>query len=73
MRRILGFSYGIRKFNVLQEPFPANRENKVCSVPAIPPGMNTKNSSQQPVTLWTKAGLMIVFHIGLYPTCLIVV
>lgn len=68
----MGFSDGIRKFNVLHEPFPANRENKVCSVPVIPPGMSTKNSSQQPVTLGTNAAL-IVFRVGLYPTCLIVI
>lgn len=72
MRRILGFSDGIGKFNVLHELFPASRDNKVCSVPAIPPGMSTKNSSQQPVTLGTGAGL-IVFRVGLYLTCLIVV
>jgi len=72
MRRILGFSGSVTKFNVLHEPFPANRENKGCSVLAIPPGMSTKNSSQQPVTLGTNAGLM-VFRAGLYPTCLIVV
>lgn len=72
MRRILGFSDGIGKFNVLHELFPANRENNVCSVPAISPGRSTKNSSQRSVTLGTNAGL-IVFHVGLYSTCLIVV
>lgn len=72
MRRILGFSDGIGKVNLLHEPFPANREKNVCSVPAIPPGMSTKNSSQRRVTRGTNAGL-IVFRVGLYLTCLIVV
>lgn len=69
MRKVLGYSDGTRKFDVLREPFPANRESKV---PAVPPGMSTKNSSQQSVALGTNIGL-IVFRVGLYPPCLIVV